>query len=125
MGIDIETCAAVSAPAILGDIEASPPELAWLVSSGVDEATACCLLWTAREALAKALKLGLNGPLGVLALAEIGSGGPGTWLGRYRNFPRCKCLARAAGGRVLSLALPGEAELSEPLRFLDRQAPPG
>jgi len=117
MGIDLETSAAVSASTILGEVEASPPELAWLVSSGVDEATACCVLWTAREALGKALKLGLNSPLGVLALAEIGSDGPGAWLGRYQNFPRCKCLAREAGGRVLSLALPGEAELSEPLRL--------
>jgi 4'-phosphopantetheinyl transferase len=125
MGIDIETSAAVSAPTILGEVEASPAELAWLVSSGVDEATACCVLWTAREALGKSLKLGLNSPLGVLALAEIGSGGPGAWLGRYQNFPRCKCLSHAAGGRVLSLALPWEVELDGPLRFLDRQAPPG
>jgi len=117
MGIDIETGSTVSAPTILGEVEASPPELAWLVSSGVDEATACCVLWTAREALGKALKLGLNSPLGVLALAEIRSDGPGAWLGRYQNFPRCKCLVRVAGGRTLALALPGDAELSEALRL--------
>jgi phosphopantetheinyl transferase len=112
MGIDLETAAAVSAATILGELEASPAELTWLVGSGVDEATACCVLWTAREALGKALKIGLNSPLGILSLSEIQADGEGSWIGRYRDFPRCQCLAQAKDGRVLTLAMPGEARLS-------------
>jgi len=113
IGIDLETVAAVQAPTILGELGASPPELAWLVSSGVDEATACCVLWTAREALGKSFKLGLNSPLGILALGEIRGTGERQWAGSYLNFPQCRCLSRSADGRVLSLALPKDAELTE------------
>jgi len=112
MGIDLETVSAASAATILGEVEASPAELAWLVGAGIDEATACCVLWSAREALGKALRLGLNSPLGALALSEIRSAGQSAWLGRYQNFPRCQCLSQAKGGRVLSLALPKDVELS-------------
>jgi 4'-phosphopantetheinyl transferase len=117
MGIDLETPSAISAPTILGELEASPPELAWLATGGVDESTACGVLWTAREALGKALKTGLNGPLGILALSEIRPGAGGTWTGAYLNFPRCRCDSQAVGGRVLSLAMPATAELSAPLQM--------
>jgi phosphopantetheinyl transferase len=112
MGIDLESAAAVSAATVLGEIEASPAELTWLVSSGVDEATACCVLWTAREALGKSFKLGLNSPLGVLALGEIRGAGDKQWAGSYRNFPQCRCVSQAEGSRVMSLALPKDVELS-------------
>jgi 4'-phosphopantetheinyl transferase len=112
IGIDLETASAVSAATILGELEASPAELTWLVGSGVDEATACCVLWTVREALGKALKTGLNSPLGILALADIQSAGERNWAGRYLNFPQCRCQSQAQGGRVLSLALPKDVELS-------------
>ena len=117
MGIDLETISAVAAEVIIGELEASPPELTWLATGGVDAATACCVLWTAREALGKSLKIGLNSPLGMLALAEIRATGEGSWASRYLNFPRCQCLSQVKGGRVLSLAMPGEARLGDQLRF--------
>jgi len=112
LGIDLETIATVSAEVVLGELEASPPELTWLATGGVDAATACCVLWSAREALGKALRIGLNSPLGILALAGIESHGPANWSGRYLNFPRVQCLSQASKGRVLSLAMHGDAELS-------------
>ena len=112
MGIDLETVSAVSAATILGEIGASPAELAWLVASGVDEATACCVLWTAREALGKSMQIGINSPLGILALGEIRNAGARKWAGRYLNFPQCLCMTQAEGGRVLSLALPKDVELT-------------
>lgn len=117
MGIDLETISAVSAQVVIGELEASPPELTWLATGGVDAATACCVLWTAREALGKSLKLGLNSPLGMLALTGIHPGNDSNWSGSYLNFPRCQCLSWLAGGRVLSLAMQNETQLSEPLRF--------
>lgn len=117
MGIDLETVAAVSAPAVIGELEASPAEFTWLATSGVDEATACCVLWSAREALGKALKIGLNSPLGILALSGIEDRGPDRWSGRYLNFPRIQCLSRARDGRVLTLAMPADAELSAPIEI--------
>ena len=113
MGVDLETVSTISAATILGEIEASPAELTWLVASGVDEATACGVLWTAREALGKSFKLGLNSPLGILALGEIRGTAEKRWAGSYLNFPRCQCLSQAWGGRVLSLALPKDVDLTE------------
>ena len=112
MGIDLETVSAVSAGTIMGELGTSAAEKAWLAGAGVDDATACCVLWTAREALGKALKGGLDRPLGALSLTEIRAVGDRNWVGRYLNFPQCQCLLQAHGGRVLSLAMPGEAELS-------------
>ncbi|HKU72081.1 MAG TPA: 4'-phosphopantetheinyl transferase superfamily protein [Burkholderiales bacterium] len=112
MGIDLETVSAVSAGTILGELGTSGPEQAWLATAGIDEATACCVLWTAREAMGKALKTGVEGPLGALSLKEIRPVGDGDWVGRYLNYPQAQCLLQAHGGRVLSLAMPGDAELS-------------
>lgn len=117
MGIDLETVAAVAAGTIIGELEVSAAERAWLARSGVHEATACCVLWTAREALGKTLKIGLNSPLGMLALKEIQATGEGSWTGRYLNFPQCQCLSQAKAGRVLSLAMPGDAQLSAKLQL--------
>ena len=116
LGIDLETVAAVSAATVIGELGASPAEFTWLATGGVDEATACCILWTAREALGKALRIGLNSPLGILALSDIRSDGAGIWVGRYLNFPRCQCLSQVKDGRVLTLALPSESTLSGPLQ---------
>ena len=123
MGIDLETVSAVSAQAILGELQASGAEHAWLAAAGVDQGTACAVLWTAREALGKALKIGLNSPLGVLSLGQIAansevSGSEGSWVGHYLNFPRFQCLSQARGGRVLSLAMDSVALLSGSLRFV-------
>ena len=129
MGIDLETVSAVAAGTIIGALGVSAPEQAWLTTTGMTQtttgvnlATACCVLWTAREALGKAFKIGLNSPLGVLALSEIRaigeiSGGEGSWAGRYLNFPQCQCLSQVQGDRVWSLAMPREAELSGQLRI--------
>ena len=117
MGIDLETLASISAPTILGELEASPAELTWLATGGVAEAAACGVLWTAREALGKALRIGLNSPLGILALTEIQAAGEQAWASRYLNFPQCRCQSQVMNGRVLSLAMPGDTHLSGELQF--------
>lgn len=117
MGIDLETVSAVSAETIIGELDASPAELTWLATGGVEKATACCVLWSAREAQGKALRIGLNSPLGILALSDIRPNGAGAWAGRYLNFPRCQCLSQAKDGRVLSLAMPADASLGGKLQW--------
>ena len=96
----------------MGELEMSGPEQAWLATAGVDDATACCLLWTAREALGKSLKTGVDRSLGALALKEIRAVGDGDWVGRYLNYPQSQCLLQAREGSVLSLAMPGDAKLN-------------
>ena len=112
LGVDLETVSAVAAGSILGELQLSAAEKAWLAAGEVDEASACGVLWTAREALAKSMKIGLNCPLGVLSLDHIEPAGAAAWDCRYANFPQSRCLAQAIDARVLSIAMPGAIELS-------------
>jgi len=111
MGVDLESVAAAAAGTILGELQTSPAEEAWLAAGSVGEPTACGVLWTAREALGKSMKIGLNCPLGVLALGQIEVGGAAAWAGRYANFPQSRCLSQEIEGRVLSIAMPMALEL--------------
>lgn len=123
MGIDLEQVSPASVPTVLNEMQLSDAERAWLrqqngVPPALDQASACGLLWSAREALGKSLKTGLNSPLGIFALAYIESlGAPAAreagaqqatqaWIAQYVHFPRSHCLLQATGARVLALALP-------------------
>lgn len=116
MGLDLEGVGAEAATTILGELQLSAAEQAWLASELVSAATACGVLWTAREALGKSMQIGLNCPLGILALDNIepvvlDAAATPAWAGRYNNFPQSRCLSQARDGRVLSIAMPAEIEL--------------
>jgi phosphopantetheinyl transferase len=98
--------------AVLGELQMSDAEQAWLAARPADRTTACGVLWTAREALGKSMKTGLNCPLGILALAHLESAGAAAWAGRYANFPQSRCVSQQIDGRVLSVAMPLAVELA-------------
>jgi 4'-phosphopantetheinyl transferase len=112
LGVDLETVSEVAADTILAELQLSATEKAWLAAGTVGEATACGVLWTAREALGKSMKIGLNCPLGILALEHIVSAGAAAWEARYANFPQSQCLSQEIDGRILSLAMPIGTTLS-------------
>ena len=112
MGVDLETVSADSADTILAALVPSHEEQVWLAASNLDAATACGVLWTAREALGKLMKMGLNSPLGILSLRELHLIAENIWMGEYLNFPQCRCLSQTRGGRVLTIATPREVQLS-------------
>lgn len=119
MGIDLEQVAAASAQTVLAEMQLSEAERVWLAQQGaaplpIDQATACGMLWSAREALGKSLKTGLNSPLGVFALdkleavsdPDVAQSTAVAWIGQYMNFPHTHCLMQVSGSGVLTLALP-------------------
>ena len=120
LGIDLETVADDAAAAVLAELDPSPDETAWLASGALGKSAACGVLWAAREALGKAMKTGVNCPLGILSLCAIQAADPpsgastGTvaWCGAYTNFPQSGWHAQVCGGRVLLLAVPGEIEIA-------------
>jgi len=63
------------------------------------------LVWTAKEALSKALRCGLTVPFDVLALDRI-EVGPWGFTGRFRNFGQYAFHVWTRPGWVLSLVLP-------------------
>ena len=115
MGVDLETVSAAAAGTILGELQLSAEEKTWLAKAAIGEEGACGVFWTAREALGKSMKSGLNCPLGILALEHIeaaGAAGAAAWQAHYKNFPQSQCLSQAIKGRILSLAMPIGTRLS-------------
>ena len=82
----------------------SPFEEAWLKTAALPEATALLVLWTAREALGKALGCGLACPWETLALAEIQPAENGSWVGRYAHHPALRCRSWVGPDSVLAVA---------------------
>lgn len=112
MGVDLESVSTDSAATILGELQTSDAEKAWLAEQALGEAAACGVLWTAREALGKSMQIGLNCPLGILALKRLEPAGANAWIGQYANFPQSRCLSQTLGARALSVALPLALELA-------------
>jgi phosphopantetheinyl transferase len=118
MGVDLETVSELAARTVLGELQVSAAERVWLAAGTLGETAACGVLWTAREALGKSMKIGLNCPLGLLALGRIESAGAAAWTGGYANFAQSRCLSQAFEARVLSIAMPLAVELVPwPLRL--------
>ncbi len=118
LGMDVETVSADSADAVLAELQISDAEKAWLAAQALAPTVACGVLWTAREALGKSMKIGLNCPLGTLALDRIEPAGAAAWIGQYANFPQSRCLSQQSGGRILSIAIPRTVEvMTWPLVF--------
>ena len=122
MGIDLETVVGDAVVAVLAALDASAEERAWLAAAPMGRSATCGVLWTAREALGKALKTGLNSPLGVLSLCNfkpaVADPAGAAWAGGYTNFPQFRWLAQVFGERALTLSLPREITLVTPLRLL-------
>ena len=140
VGIDLETIASDALTTVLAALDASPQEQAWLAAEPISRPggwersedgarpegwgalASCGLLWTAREALGKALKTGLNSPLGVLSLCDFkptdADSSAKSWTGGYANFPQFRWLAQAFGARILTLCLPREIEMVTPPALL-------
>ena len=115
-GLDLETVAPDAVAMLLAEMTLSDAEKSW-VAAAVTPSSACAVLWSAREALGKALKTGVNSPLGVLSTfgiqaARSAAGAP-AWRGGYTNFSQFQWRAQIFDERVLVLALPREIELDE------------
>ena len=69
MGVDIERIDPARMITIQSQL--SPVECAWACLAGADEITLSTLIWTAKEALSKALTCGLMSPMEILNLSEF------------------------------------------------------
>lgn len=104
VGLDLEIIDAQRAETVQKAVPLSPAELAWLKGAPLPEPAAWLLLWTAREALGKALGCGLVCSWETLALETIEPAGEGAWSGRFRHHPQFRCWSCLGAGQVLSFA---------------------
>lgn len=116
LGIDAEpldpTRAHVLRP-ILSDAERA--RLGALGFSGED---GLLLLWTAKEALSKALRCGLTAPLGVLETDSMAWTGTGDLRCTFSSFPQYQGRCALARGHGVALVLPKETQVSVSIRSL-------
>jgi phosphopantetheinyl transferase len=83
IGIDIKTVSADKADGLIGEMSISDAERARLDDANESLEIACGVHWTALEALAKMLKVGLSVPLNILSLGNIRAVDSGN--GAYRR----------------------------------------
>jgi phosphopantetheinyl transferase (holo-ACP synthase) len=104
MGVDIERID----PARMITIQSqmSPVECGWARSAGADEITLSTLIWTAKEALSKALTCGLMSPMEILNLSEFYPLGSRTWGGLFQNFAQYKFVGWINRTVAMSVVLP-------------------
>lgn len=99
MGIDVETIDPGRTDVLRTQV--APSELP--SSAPGSEAETLFLLWSAKEALSKALRCGLTCPCDILATARAAFGSDGTCSGEFAQFGQYRFLAWLAGGRAFAL----------------------
>ena len=104
VGLDLELIDARRAETVRKGVPLSAEEEGWLKAAALPEATALLLLWTAREALGKALGCGLACQWETLALRHIGAAGDGVFSGRFLHEPQFRCASWLGPDAVMSLA---------------------
>lgn len=103
VGLDLERIDPKRAETVRKGVPLSPAEENWLKQPGWPDATALLALWTAREALGKALGIGMACKWDGLALQEFTTAGAAAIQGRYLYQPAFRCLSWMGPDAVLSL----------------------
>ena len=98
---------------ILSDAERA--QLGTLGFSGED---GLFLLWTAKEAVSKALRCGLTAPWGVLETSSLTRIGTGELRCTFTSFPQYQGRCVLAHGHAVALVLPKETQLGDSIRSL-------
>lgn len=84
------------------------------------EHEALFLIWSAKEALSKALRCGLTCPFEILAVSNVATDGSGVCTGTFANFGQYRFASWLALGRAFALVVSRNAKLEPVLPDLVR-----
>jgi 4'-phosphopantetheinyl transferase len=104
MGIDIEKIDPDREATIRTQL--SQRELEWVESGIGARGALMTLLWTAKEALSKALTTGLMSPIEIYHLNQITPVGKGVWTGAFEKFGQYQFVGWVVDRYALSIVLP-------------------
>ncbi len=116
MGVDLETIAPERADVVRTQVGVK--ELPSAQASRYNEVTQLFLLWSAKEALSKALRCGLTCPFEVLAATDVAINEDGLCTGTFVNFAQYQFVAWLVGSRTLALVCSRNAQLTTALPAL-------
>jgi 4'-phosphopantetheinyl transferase EntD len=108
MAIDVETIDPARTKVMLTQIRPEENELARARCGSPD--LAATLVWSAKEALSKALRCGMTCPFELLEICEL-EACDGGWTGRFRNFAQYKFQTCQRGDTAITIVLPKKTEL--------------
>lgn len=108
MAIDVEEVNESRTEVMLTQIGRNEENMAQLVCSTKD--VAATVVWTAKEALSKALRCGMTCPYELLEISKL-EVGQGYYTGRFKNFGQYKFQTWLRNGTVLTIVLPKNTEL--------------
>ena len=109
MGIDIERIDPASAETALSQL--SEREVSWVEGQSAKRLETTFALWSAKEALSKALRTGLTSPIEIYNVAEFSEIGPGIWEGLFLNFAQYKARIWIGSSSVLAIVLPKKSTI--------------
>lgn len=113
MGVDLETVAPERVEVVRSQVAAK--ELPSAQTSRYNEVTQLFLLWSAKEALSKALRCGLTCPFEVLAATDVRISEDGLCTGTFVNFAQYQFVAWLVGSRTIALVCSRNAQLTTAL----------
>ena len=108
MALDLEEIDVGRTRVMLTQIGATEAERAAAVCPSTELAAA--VVWTAKEALSKALRCGMTCPFELLETCELEEC-DGAYTGRFRNFGQYKFVSWRRERSVLTFVLPKKTEL--------------
>jgi 4'-phosphopantetheinyl transferase len=117
MGVDIEQIDPDRLVTIRSQM--SPTEREWARRAGADELAFSTLIWTAKEALSKALICGLMSPMEIFNLAEFYPLGHRVWGGLFQNFGQYRFIGWIGRTVAMSVVLPKKSEVVEGILDFD------
>ena len=118
VGVDLETIDPQRLGAVRSEVAAA--ELPPRRGAATDETVGLFLIWSAKEALSKALRCGLTCPFALLAVADPRLDDAGVCAGTFAHFGQYQFVAWPAGTRTFALACSRNARLEPALPALVR-----
>lgn len=109
MALDVETVDSERARTMAS--QCLPAERSEIARLGLDDATACTVLWTAKEAVSKAIGTGMMCSFELLETTAVERREDGSWRGLFKALAQYQFRSWIQGDTVLTLALPKRTEI--------------
>jgi len=95
-----------------------PAEWEEMDGEGMDPTLLFTILWTAKEAIAKALRIGLTSPFSLMAVKGLKQHPKSGWVGFYQHFTQYQFRSWRVADRVVSIVFPKQTQL-----VFDKESP--